>query len=125
MNKWGVRNVPIKVLEWGSFEESRKILDGRKHVRHADHVLPWSRWPNDAIENLVLTDMPEGRWVAEVTVEMRMMNRPGGWRWMEATVSNAVDGGVSGGVVIALRDVHERKRAEDAPAREPGGPERG
>ncbi len=38
MNQWGVRNVPIRVLEWGSFEESRKILDGRKHVRHADHV---------------------------------------------------------------------------------------
>lgn len=38
MNQWGVRNVPIKVLEWGSFEESRKILDGRKNVKHADHV---------------------------------------------------------------------------------------
>jgi len=38
MGNWGVRNVPVKVLEWGSFEESRKILDGRKHVRHADHV---------------------------------------------------------------------------------------
>jgi 3D (Asp-Asp-Asp) domain-containing protein len=38
MNRWGVRNVPIRVLEWGSFEESRKILDERKHVRHADHV---------------------------------------------------------------------------------------
>jgi len=38
MGDWGVRNVPIKVIEWGSFEESRKILDGRKHVRHADHV---------------------------------------------------------------------------------------
>lgn len=38
MGKWGVRNVPVKVLEWGSFEESRKILDSRKHVRHADHV---------------------------------------------------------------------------------------
>jgi 3D (Asp-Asp-Asp) domain-containing protein len=38
MNNWGVRNVPIRVLEWGSFEESRKILDGRKNVRHADHV---------------------------------------------------------------------------------------
>lgn len=38
MNTWGVRNVPIRVIEWGSFEESRKILDGRKHVRHADHV---------------------------------------------------------------------------------------
>lgn len=35
---WGVRNVPIRVLEWGSFEESRRILDSRKHVRHADHV---------------------------------------------------------------------------------------
>lgn len=38
MNDWGVRNVPIRVLEWGSFEESRKILDERKNVRHADHV---------------------------------------------------------------------------------------
>lgn len=38
MNNWGVRNVPIRVLEWGSFEESRRILDGRKNVRHADHV---------------------------------------------------------------------------------------
>lgn len=38
MGQWGVRNVPVKVLEWGSFEESRKILDGRKNVRHADHV---------------------------------------------------------------------------------------
>lgn len=38
MGNWGVRNVPVKVIEWGSFEESRKILDGRKHVRHADHV---------------------------------------------------------------------------------------
>jgi len=38
MNNWGVRNVPIRVLEWGSFEESRKILDERKNVRRADHV---------------------------------------------------------------------------------------
>jgi len=38
ISDWGVRNVPIRVLEWGSFEESRRILDSRKHVRHADHV---------------------------------------------------------------------------------------
>lgn len=38
MGQWGVRNVPVRVLEWGSFEESRKILDERKNVRHADHV---------------------------------------------------------------------------------------
>lgn len=35
---WGVRNVPIRVLEWGSFEESKRILESRKHVKHADHV---------------------------------------------------------------------------------------
>lgn len=38
IGKWGVRNVPIRVLEWGSFEESAKILDDRKHVKHANHV---------------------------------------------------------------------------------------
>jgi hypothetical protein len=38
IGQWGARNVPIRVLEWGSFEESRKILDSRKHVRHAHHV---------------------------------------------------------------------------------------
>jgi hypothetical protein len=38
IGKWGARNVPIRVIEWGSFEKSRKILDGRKHVRHAHHV---------------------------------------------------------------------------------------
>lgn len=38
MNEWGVRHVPIEIIEWGSFERSRVILDGRKHVEHADHV---------------------------------------------------------------------------------------
>lgn len=38
MNAWGVRNVPIQVVQWGSYEMSRKILAGRVHVRHADHV---------------------------------------------------------------------------------------
>lgn len=38
IGQWGARNIPIRVLEWGSFEESRKILDSRKHVRHAHHV---------------------------------------------------------------------------------------
>lgn len=35
---WGVRNVPIRVIEWGSYEESARILESRKHVRHATHV---------------------------------------------------------------------------------------
>lgn len=38
IGQWGVRNIPIKVIEWGSWEKSREILDSRKHVKHADHV---------------------------------------------------------------------------------------
>lgn len=36
MNQWGARDVGIKVLEWGSFEESRKILKTREEK--AEHV---------------------------------------------------------------------------------------
>jgi len=35
---WGVRNVPIRVIKWGSFEESARILETRTHVKHAHHV---------------------------------------------------------------------------------------
>lgn len=38
MDQWGARNVGIEVLEWGSFEESRRILESRKHKPGADHV---------------------------------------------------------------------------------------
>lgn len=38
IGNWGVRNVPIKVIEWGSFEESARILRTRTHVKHAHHV---------------------------------------------------------------------------------------
>lgn len=38
IGNWGVRNLPVRVLEWGSFEESAKILRGRTHVKHAHHV---------------------------------------------------------------------------------------
>jgi len=38
IRQWGARNVPVRVIEWGSFEESRRILESRKHVRHAHHV---------------------------------------------------------------------------------------
>jgi hypothetical protein len=36
MDNWGARDVGIKVLEWGSFEESRKIL--RQREEKAEHV---------------------------------------------------------------------------------------
>ena len=38
MNQWGRREVSIKVIEWGSFERSRKILSERIHKPDAHHV---------------------------------------------------------------------------------------
>ncbi len=38
MRAWGTRNVGIEVIEWGSFEASRRILDDRKAKPDADHV---------------------------------------------------------------------------------------
>ena len=38
IDQWGARNVGIEVLEWGSFEESKRILESRKHKPEADHV---------------------------------------------------------------------------------------
>ncbi|MGI9239368.1 MAG: 3D domain-containing protein [Verrucomicrobiales bacterium] len=31
MNSWGARNVRIRILEWGSFKRSLKIMKGRTH----------------------------------------------------------------------------------------------
>lgn len=38
MNRWGAREVGIEVLEWGSFNESKKILESRKNKPNAGHV---------------------------------------------------------------------------------------
>lgn len=66
----------------------RELQDGRcfycdERLRHrveVDHFIPWSRWPNDAVENLVLADACNGhksdhlaaadharRWAARLT----------------------------------------------------------
>ncbi len=36
MRQWGVRHVEIEIVEWGSFEESLRVLKPR--VRYASHV---------------------------------------------------------------------------------------
>jgi 3D (Asp-Asp-Asp) domain-containing protein len=39
MNAWGARNVGIEVLQWGSYDKSLQILDGRKgKARHVDQM---------------------------------------------------------------------------------------
>ena len=38
MNEWGVRNVNIRVLRWGSFSKSLAILKPRAHWGHVDKM---------------------------------------------------------------------------------------
>lgn len=52
MNQWGARDVGIEVLEWGSFEESRRILESRKHKPSADHVRKMLRNIEKKIEQI-------------------------------------------------------------------------
>ncbi len=48
-----------------------------------------------------------------VRIEVRLRERTGGWRWFDASVMNLVaDPGVNG-VVVNLRDISERMRAQD------------
>lgn len=39
MNHWGVRHVDIKILEYGDFEKSREILEGRTKYSHVRQML--------------------------------------------------------------------------------------
>lgn len=39
MNNWGVRNVDIEVVEWGSFEESMSIMSERSRWPHVRRML--------------------------------------------------------------------------------------
>lgn len=39
MNRWGVRNVDIEILEWGSPEESLRILKPRSRFKHVERML--------------------------------------------------------------------------------------
>jgi 3D (Asp-Asp-Asp) domain-containing protein len=38
MNQWGVRNVNIRILRWGSFSKSLSILKPRTHWGHVDKM---------------------------------------------------------------------------------------
>jgi PAS domain S-box-containing protein len=45
--------------------------------------------------------------------EMRVISAGGGWRWVEAVFNNLLDDNDVGAVVINVRDVTERKWAEE------------
>lgn len=50
-------------------------------------------------------------------IQARVLDRQGAIRWMELTLTNRVDEPTLVGVVVNVRDVTERKRAEDAAMR--------
>ncbi len=47
----------------------------------------------------------------------RFRTRDGGWRWVEASVSNLLDDPAVHGMVVSFRDITERKKAEEAVSR--------
>jgi len=49
-----------------------------------------------------------------VTITYRSTDQSGQWRWVEQVVTNRVDDDDIGGLVLNLRDVHERVQAEQA-----------
>jgi diguanylate cyclase (GGDEF)-like protein/PAS domain S-box-containing protein len=51
-------------------------------------------------------------------IEMRVRHTDGSYRWIEAVAKNMLDDTSIGGIVINVRDVTERKRAEEALARQ-------
>ncbi len=39
MWKWGARNVPIQIVEWGCYERSHKIMRARTHSKHVRRMV--------------------------------------------------------------------------------------
>jgi diguanylate cyclase (GGDEF)-like protein/PAS domain S-box-containing protein len=52
--------------------------------------------------------------IATNTVEYRFRHRDGSWRWMESVGTYLLDDPAVRGVVVTLRDISERKEAEEA-----------
>ena len=64
----------------------------------------------------VVDDVIENR-ASPLRIQARVIDRQGGIRWVELTLTNRFDEPTLVGVVVNVRDVTERKRAEDAAMR--------
>jgi diguanylate cyclase (GGDEF)-like protein len=51
-------------------------------------------------------------------IEMRVRHADGSYRWLEAMANNMLDDPIIGGIVVNIRDVTERKRAQEELARQ-------
>jgi len=73
-----------------------------------DFVHPQHRPAADAAGRAVIADPTQSQ-----TVELRLLDSRGTWRWVETTVTNLLDEPTVEGVVINHRVVDERKSLED------------
>ncbi len=76
--------------------------------RGEDFVHPQHRAAADAAGRAVIADPTKSQ-----TVELRLLDSEGDWRWAETTVTNLLDEPTVQGVVINHRVVDERKALED------------
>ena len=77
-------------------------------LRGEDFVHPHHRTAADAAGQAVLADPTRSQ-----TLEVRLLDSQGSWRWVESTITNMLDEPTVGGVVVNHRVVDERKALED------------
>jgi diguanylate cyclase (GGDEF)-like protein/PAS domain S-box-containing protein len=66
---------------------------------------------------VILGDLLSSSEVSE-PIEMRVMHADGTYRWIECVANNLLDDPVVNGIVVNVRDVTERRRAQDELARQ-------
>jgi diguanylate cyclase (GGDEF)-like protein len=77
-------------------------------MRGEDFVHPDHRAAADVAGQAVLADPERSQ-----TLELRLLDSTGSWRWMESTLTNLIDEPTVEGIVVNHRVVEERKALED------------
>ncbi len=80
----------------------------RLGMRAEDFVHPQHRAAGDAAAQRVLADPSRSE-----TLELRLRDSKGDWRWVESTITNLLDEPTVAGIVVNHRVVDERKALED------------
>ena len=80
----------------------------RLGMRAEDFVHPQHRATGDAAAQRVLADPTQSE-----TLELRLRDSKGSWRWVESTITNLLDEPTVEGIVVNHRVVDERKALED------------
>src|SRR5437588_5158538 len=105
------------------FDRDAKVLYASPSMKRVlgydpQDLLGNSRWAFVHPDDL---DFVTAAWEASVTttepgtpIEYRVLHADGTWRWVEGVVGNLLDDAAVQGVVLNIRDITERKAAEEA-----------